>query len=56
MIKIFNLKYLFTLIFLANSVAALETEISFESIYDHASEKLTVDGVSTSYSLGSGGD
>jgi hypothetical protein len=55
MIKIFNLKYLFTLIFLANSVAALETEISFESIYDHASEKLTVDGVSTSYSLGSAG-
>ena len=55
MIKIFDLKYLFAFICLASSVAALETEISFESLYDHTSEKLIVDGVSTSYSLGSAG-
>ena len=55
MIKFFNLKYLFAFILLASSVAALETEISFESLYDQASEKLIVDGVSTSYSLGSAG-
>ena len=55
MIKFFDLKYLFAFILLASSVAALETEISFESLYDQASEKLIVDGVSTSYSLGSAG-
>ena len=55
MIKFFDLKYLFAFICLASSVAALETEISFESLYDQASEKLIVDGVSTSYSLGSAG-
>ena len=55
MIKIFDLKYLIAFICLASSVAALETEISFESLYDHTSEKLIVDGVSTSYSLGSAG-
>jgi len=55
MIKFFDLKYLFAFICFASSVAALETEISFESLYDQASEKLIVDGVSTSYSLGSAG-
>ena len=55
MIKFFDLKYLFVFICSASSVAALETEIKFESLYDHASEKLIVDGVSTSYSLGSAG-
>ena len=55
MIKFFDLKYLFAFILLASSVAALETEISFESLYDQASEKLIVDGVSSSYSLGSAG-
>ena len=55
MIKFFDLKYLFVFICSASSVAALETEIKFESLYDHASEKLIVDGVSNSYSLGSAG-
>ena len=55
MIKFFDLKYLFAFICFASSVAALETEISFESLYDQASEKLIVDGVSTSYYLGSAG-
>ena len=55
MIKFFDLKYFFAFILLASSVAALETEISFESLYDQASEKLIVDGVSSSYSLGSAG-
>ena len=55
MIKFFDLKYLFAFICLASSVVALETQISFESLYDQASGKLIVDGVSTSYSLGSAG-
>ena len=60
MIKFLNLNYFFAFVFLgyvylARSAVALETEISFESVYDHASEKLIVDGVSTSYALGSAG-
>lgn len=60
MINFLNLKYFFAFIFLgyiylARSAAALETEISFESVYDHASEKLIIDGVSTSYYLGAVG-